>query len=272
MDLRTKISRLRTKEDLVLYKWTCGKSRIADMFIPLSNLRLNTLTCNGGRVYFSSAAPVLYMDRGRSVIKFSDRDVLTITDGDRKGINILSHFIHENESAVQAQYCMNKEIDGDKQSKWLEQKIMSLGCSPVYPVSSIVMPELFRLSRNLESIKPLFTSAMLAAIGANRTYSVERLLELFREHFELFGTSTSVGYVIPNDFVAAGGLCVAASRGMGLKSGSVVHSIPWTIYREIVESRKWVINTGERNELVESDSRCGEEENQTHIHSDNGTG
>lgn len=270
MDLKTKLSRLRTKEDLVLYKWTCGHGRVADMFIPLSNLRLNVLTCNGGRVYYSIAAPILYLDKGRSVIRFLDKDVLTVVSGDRLGVNILSRFLHEGEEAVPAQYCTSREIDGDKHPKWLEQKIMSMGCSPVYPVSGLIMPELFRMSRSLDGIKPLFTSTMLAAIGASRTDSVERLIELFRDHFELFGVSTPSGYVIPNEFVSAGGLCVAASRGVGMKSGSVVHSIPLTLFRQAMESRKWNINTGEPNELGRIDQQCGDPKCKAGVDGDDG--
>ena len=252
MDLKTKLSRLRTKEDLVLYKWACGKSRIADMFIPLSNLRLNVLTCNGGRIYFSSAAPILYLERGRSVIKFVDKGVLTVVEGARKGINVLSGFLHEDETAIPAQYCARREIDGTP-PKWIEQKIMSLGCSPCYPMVTVIVPELFRITRNLDSIRPLFTSAMLAAIGATRSDSIDRLLDLFKEHFDLFGTVTEAGYVLPNEFVAVGGLCVASSKGICMKSGSAVHSIPLTLFKESMEARKWSIYTGEPNELERTD-------------------
>ena len=93
MDLKTKLTRLQTNADLALYKWTAGKFRMAGEFVLLSNLRLNTLACDGGRVTLSVAAPVLYMDRGRTVIRFLDRDVLTVTEGPRKGINVLGRFL-----------------------------------------------------------------------------------------------------------------------------------------------------------------------------------
>ena len=119
MDLKTKLTRLQTNADLALYKWTAGKFRMAGEFVLLSNLRLNTLACDGGRVTLSVAAPVLYMDRGRTVIRFLDRDVLTVTEGPRKGINVLGRFLQEDENAVPATYCMHKEIRNEKLPKWI---------------------------------------------------------------------------------------------------------------------------------------------------------
>lgn len=247
MDLKTKLSRLRTQEDIVLYKWTAGKQRIANDFIFLSQLRLNTVACSGGRITFSCAAPVLFMDRGRTTIKLCDRDVLTVLDGPRKGINVLGGFLHDDEQAVPAQFCRRLDIVDERQPKWIASRLLSMGCSPVYPVSRIITPELFRISRNPGSLRPIFTTAMLHAIGGTRSDSMQELMRKFQAHLDLFGARTDDGYVISNDYIATGGCCVAAARGISVRAGSYVHLIPLYQYRAEVLQRKWKIDTGEEN-------------------------
>lgn len=262
MDLKTKLARLQTNADLALYKWTSGKARIAGEFILLSNIRLNSLVCDRGRVTFSVAAPVLYMDRGRAVIRFLDRDVLTVADGARKGINALSRFLVDGENAVPATYCCSMELAPDSRvPKWIADKVLSMGNSPVYPVTRLISPELFRISKRPETLRPVFNTAMLKAIGGSRTDSMEALTRKFLENFDLFGAKTDNGYVIANDYIATGGCCVAAARGLSMRSGSLTHMMPLALYRQELAERHWAVNTGEtEDEMVEdTGGRDGEE-------------
>ena len=78
IDFHSKMNRLRRLEDAAIFRWTGGHKRIADDYILLSNLRLNTISCSQGRVFYSSAAAVVYNVHGRPVISFRDRDLLTV--------------------------------------------------------------------------------------------------------------------------------------------------------------------------------------------------
>lgn len=89
MDFLTKLEKLRRLDGVVLYKWTAARRRLGGDFIPLNSVRLHTITCEGGRVTYSAAAPVVFMERGRSVIKFLDANVLNVMEGPRKGLNIV---------------------------------------------------------------------------------------------------------------------------------------------------------------------------------------
>lgn len=255
MNLKQKLERLRAETSLVLYKWTCGKTRVADGYILLSDLRLNVLVGDRGRVIYSVAAPVLYMDRGLPVISFRDHDVLTVTDGARKGINILGQFLRDDEHAVPAKFCTTREILDEHQPAWLVDKVLSLGCSPVYPVGRIIMPELFRISRQPETLRLVFSKHLIHAIGGKEGDTIDVLRRKFIENKEAIGTRTDSGYVIAYDHVASGGCCVAASKGITLRSGSVVHMMPLGAFRVELRQRKWIINTGEANGLADSDDK-----------------
>lgn len=242
MTLYDKLQRLKRMQDLALFKWVCGSKRVAHNFILLSDLRLNTLTCHDGRVVFSSAAPILFMERNRPVIQFRDSDVMTVLNGPRKGINILSRFLQPGEEAAACRYCEWREVvDSSYCPKWLEEKIMSIGNSPTYPVSKIIMPELFRISKKPETLKPIFTSSFIDEIGGSRSDSMQQLLQKFYENLELFGYHTDEGYVISNDYIATGGCCVAASKGINARTGSSVHMMTIRAFTADIGRRHWSI-------------------------------
>ena len=248
MTLYDKLQILRRMQDLVLFKWVCGQKRVASNFIMLSDLRLNTLTCHAGRVVFSSAAPILFMEKGRPVIQFRDSDIMTVLNGTRKGINILSRVLQPVEEASACRYCDWREIvDSSYCPKWLEDKIMSMGNSPTYPVSKVIMPELFRISKKPETLKPIFSSSFIEDIGGSKTDSIQELLQKFYNNLDLFGYHTDEGYVISNDYIATGGCCVAASKGINARTGSSVHMMTLRAFAADVARRHWSIQLARQN-------------------------
>lgn len=244
MTLREKIERLHELGDVVLFRWMAGKHRVAKDFILLSTLRFESLTCTKDKLFFSSAAPILYMDRGRPRIVLRDRDVLTITSGKRQGMTIIPAMLQDGEGAAEARHCRRMIVNEDYCPKWLATKIMSMAGSSMYPVSRIVMPEIFRISKNPASLKPFFTKGLLLDIGADPHDSVEELHRKFQANLRMFGKFTDDGYVINNDKIATGGCCVAAAKGI-TGAGSMVHMTTLRQFRSDVESKHWVIGCSE---------------------------
>lgn len=249
MDLKIKLDKLKALDGLALYKWTARRSRIADSFILLSDLRLNTLTCDKGQVVFSSAAPVLLTKHGRPHIRFLDRGVLHITDGPRKGINIDSRRLRVDDEATLASFCGSFVIDSPEQLPWIKKRVMSMGCSPVYPSGRLIVPELFRISKDREAFKPLFTRGLIELLGGDKNTPVPVLQELFRQHIKRVAAITGNGWVISNDYVSRGGCCVVSSNGITPRGGSCVQEMPLAAYRRELLLRDWDINTGDRDEF-----------------------
>ena len=91
INLHEKVTKLKRLEDVVMFRWVGGHKRIAGDYLLLSNLRLNVLSCSRGNVVYSSSAPIVYNVKGRPVISFRDRDLMTIVSGSaRAGINVVS--------------------------------------------------------------------------------------------------------------------------------------------------------------------------------------
>ena len=244
MTLHEKIERLHELGDVVLYRWMTGKHRIAKDFVVLSALRLEVLSCTKNKLFFSMSAPVLYMDRGRPRIVMRDRDVLSITSGKRAGMTIIPSVLQDGENAVEARYCKRMQVREDYCQKWLANKIMSIAGSSVYPVSRIIVPEMFRISKNPIVLKPFFTTGLLKDIGGTPNDSVDQLLQKFHANLSMFAKDTDDGWIINNDMIATGGCCIAAAKGI-TGSGSMVHMTTLRQFQTDVQSKHWVIGYSE---------------------------
>lgn len=240
--LREKIRRLHNVGDIVLYRWSAGRYRMAKDYVPLSMVRLDVLTCTKDCLIFSSSAPCLVMVNGKPYVNFRDRGILTVIGGPRNGMNITSGMLKEDETAAEARHCTAVLVDEDHCQKWLENKIMSMGLSPVYPVSRIIAPELSRISRKTCALKPQITNEMKRVLGCAMNAPVDEIIRKFQSNLELFGKETDEGWVVAFDHVATGGCCVAAARGISAGS-AMVHKMPLYMFQMEAASRHWLIST-----------------------------
>ena len=244
INFHDKMVKLKRLEDIAVFKWSGGHKRIAGDYLLLSNLRLNTLTCTRGRVYYSSAAAIVYNVHGRPVVSFRDKDLLTIINGsNRTGINVPSGMLKPGEEAAPTRFCEWREVDEDHCPKWLEQRIMGMATSTVYCVSQIRMPDLYRISKKPETLKPIFSSSLIKAIGGDKKDSTETLMQKFHDNLDLFGIYNSEGYIVPNEYICAGGCCVVAARGIPATTGSIVFPMPLKTFVADVSRLHWDITT-----------------------------
>ena len=59
-NLHDKMVKLKRLDDVVMFRWVAGHKRIAGDYVLLSNMRLNVLSCDHGKVVYSSSAPIMY--------------------------------------------------------------------------------------------------------------------------------------------------------------------------------------------------------------------
>ena len=240
--LHEKLRHLHEVGDIVLYRWSTGRFRIAKDYTVLSSLRMEVLTCTKDHILFSSCAPCLFIPNGRPQVRLWDHDILSITDGPRQGMNITASMLKDGEMAVEARHCTNLEVDEYHCEKWLEKKVMSMGLCPVYPVSRIIMPELFRISKKINVLKPQITNELKRTLGCAMDASVDEINKKFQDNLKLFGHEADDGWVVSNDHIATGGCLVALVKGIA--SGvSMVHKMPLTMFQMEVANRHWQIRT-----------------------------
>lgn len=243
--LHEKLRRLHEVGDIVLYRWSTGRFRVAKDYAMLSSIRFEVLTCTKNYILFSSCAPCLFIPNGRPQVRFQDHDILSISDGPRKGMNITSSMLKDGEMAIEARHCTHMEVDEFHCEKWLEKKVMSMGLNPVYPVSRIIMPELCRISKKISVLKPQITNELKRTLGCSMDASVDEINQRFQENLQMFGQKTDDGWVVSNDHIASGGCLVAAVKGLagGSSSSSMVHKMPLTMFQIEIANRHWDIKT-----------------------------
>lgn len=244
INFHDKLVKLRRLEDVAVFKWMGGHKRIAGDYLLLSNLRLNVLTCSRGHIYYSSAAPIMYQVHGRPVISFRDRDLMTIIAGsNRVGINVPSNMLKTGEEATQTRFCEWREVDEDHCPKWLEQRIMSMVTGTIYCAYQVHLPDLFRISKKPETLKPIFSATLIRAIGGAPGDSTEVLLKKFHDNLELFGQYKEDGYICPAEYICAGGCCVVAAKGIPATNGSLVFTMPLKSFAAEASRNHWQIKT-----------------------------
>ena len=224
-----------------MFRWSAGAHRIAGEFVYLNDLRLNALLCIKGRVMFCCAAPVLYVGRGRATVRFYDKNVLKVQNGKRQSVNILASWLKDDEEATEVKYLAH-EIVKENAKQWIAQKIMSMACAqPLHSAYHVPVPQMYRLTRNPETLVPVITTAMYKALGLSRDTPMADVRAAFLSKLNLFGDTIDDGYVIADEYVVSGGCCVASARGMFPKSGSVVFTMPATTFLAEMDEKNWCV-------------------------------
>lgn len=224
----------------MLFKWSATRHRLQNGLILLSNLRLNTLLCDGGQVRFSASAPVLYSRRGRPDIAFHDKGVLVVIDGPRTGTNITMTDLRKSDVTTHARYTGQFDLLKDNVPPWVADRVLSLGCTPAWPVERIVVPDIYRLSRDKESFRPIVTADILQELGLDKDASPEKLQESFMQIIKTVGMDTDDGWIVPFG-MASGGCCVVRPRGITIRSGSVPHQMLAGLFLQESNNRNWEV-------------------------------
>ena len=217
----------------------------AGHYVLLSDLRLNVLSCDNGVAMFSIAAPVLFMQVGHPVIRLYSRNVLTVTSGDRKGINICGYQLREGETAVQTRHVFEQSLESKNIGKEAAKRTMSLAASLAQPVMHLVVPRVCRITKDPTQLRPMYSRQLLDVIGAKPSDSAEDLKQRFLDNLGKIGVELAEGWCIPGELIAAGGCAVVPDSGFSKRTGSMSFQLPLENLRNDLSVRRWDVNTGE---------------------------
>ena len=127
---------------------------------------------------------------------------------------------------------------------------MSMTTSTIYCAYSMRIPDLYRISKKPETLKPIFSAKLIKAIGGERGDSTEVLMQKFHNNLDLFGKFNTDGYIIPNEYICAGGCCVVAAKGTPAATGSIVFTMPLQTFVADVSRLHWQIITALEAEKI----------------------
>lgn len=229
-----------------MYRWaTITRQKIAKSYIRLSDIRLLVLVAYKGVVVFDMAAPVVYCDKGRSITNFADEDVMVNVSSEGAGVNVLCSRRSDKKDYVEAKCCglCNLNVEPAELTYQLQHRVLSMLKHPVYRVTRIIAPTMYRITMTPENLRPMFTSNLVSAIGGVRGDSLAELQCKFKENLDNLGEMTPNGYIIPAEYIAHGGCGAVPAAGIQGKYGGAVFQMPLGAFlNEIRNNSKWRLN------------------------------
>lgn len=238
-----KFNSLKEGPEKVIFGYRYIRQKVED-FVSISNLRLEILQVKDGKVMLSSAVPVLDINYGKGSIAFCDKDVCFITSGPKANIILRNKHLKPDEEASPVSYCYNMLLNENSQISYLK-KAVTMANAPAYPGLDMREPEVYRCSKNPERFRLNWTKGLSEAlgIGNNKVKDNETLKKLFLEKLDSLAIKTEEGYVVPFNWIYAGGMIIADAKNMGKYQPSVYYKRSVDFLRNWAAARNWSITT-----------------------------
>ena len=236
-----KFASLKEGPDKVVFGYRYVRQKIEN-YISITNLRLEILQIKEGKVMLTSAVPVLDISHNKGTVAFCDKDVCFITSGPRTNIIARTKYLKEGEEATPVSFCYAEELTEDSQFDYLKRAVM-FNSAEVYPGIDMREPEMFRCSKNPERFRLNFNTQLADLLGVSDTEfkNANLLKEKFLQKIDTLACKTQEGYVVPFDWIYAGGMVIADASFMGKLKPSAFFIRSNTFLSHWVVAKGWNI-------------------------------
>lgn len=234
---KLKIARESSSRVVFCYKYVW--SRIDD-YVSLTNLRLEAIQVRDGKVFHTQAAPVLDVNHGKPRVAFADSGIVQVTSGPRSNIVLRERLLHANETAAPVPFCGTREITESSDEKEL-QVVYDFLTSAAFPGVDMRMPQLFRITKNPERLRLNITPGLLQALDLDPGTPSKEIQDAFMNRLPSISAQTSEGYVLPFDWVYAGGMIAASITGIGKHKPKVLYTRGMDFFRNWCAAKQWSI-------------------------------
>lgn len=235
-----KINNAKQMQDRVLFAWRFKDRKLEGKYVSLTNLRLEVLQIHNGRMLYTQAAPILKCVRGSNEVCYYDNNVMIITAGKRAGITVLAETLKDGEEAHLASMLGTVEITNDTDTNYIN-KAYTMLVDGGYPGRDMRVPQLFRCTKQPKSLKVNYTTDLLKLIKAPAGATSDQLENCFVNSINKIGTATSSGFVIPFEYVYAGGMVVADGTGVTKNGTSYMQERSYDFFQQYVKFHDWKI-------------------------------
>lgn len=221
------------------YRYVVNK-KLSEAYVPITNLRLEVLQVGGGKVKHTLAVPLLDVRFGKSNIIFADKKVVYVSDGPRANIIIRSWFAKDDEQVTVVPHCGTVTVTEDSKPELLE-RVCRLWKAPAYPGLDMRVPDMYRCTKNPDRLRLNVTRDLRSALGLKTGVAPEDLKELFMANIESLTVQTDKGYVIPMEWVYAGGMIVADGSTVAKQFPAVCYIRSTEFFKNWCTAHKWDI-------------------------------
>jgi hypothetical protein len=232
-----KLESIREGPDRVIFGYKfCGKT-VAD-YVSLTNLRMEIVQVNQGQIMHTLAAPVLEVRHGKSYIDWHDSDLVMPTTGPRANIILRSRYLKKDEQASPASNCRAVMVTEDSDERLLN-RVIALCSKPAYPGIDMREPSFFRCTKNPERMRLNYVPELLAALGLESGVSADVLKEAFMAAINTVTIPTEGGYVVPFEWVYAGGMVVTPALDLGKLFPKTLYVRTPQFFQSYVAAKQW---------------------------------
>ena len=242
MELAKQLEKLKTikqAQPQVIFGYRYCHTKL-DNYVSLTNLRFEALQISPDKLLYTMAAPVLEISHGKSFIRFHDKDLVIPTEGDRAGILLRSCYLKEGEAASPAPGCATVEVNEDSAERYIERAV-DIFTRPAYPGIDMRLPPFFRCTKNPERLRLNYVPGLLNALGINTKVTAAALKKAFIDNLDSIAATTDGGWVVPFDWVYAGGMVVAAAENLGKKGPKIFYTRSLSFFKNFIKANGWEI-------------------------------
>lgn len=234
-----KLESIRTGSPRVIFGYRYCSSKLDD-YVSLTNLRLEVVQVDQGKILYTLAAPVLEVRHGKNFVEFHDRDLVIPTTGPRANILLRDKYLKDGEAAAPAPLCYTVEVTSDSDERILT-RVCDMCSKPAFPGIDMRMPAFFRCTKNPSRLRLNYVPELLEALGLEAGISQADMKEAFLDSLQTVATPTDEGWVVPFEWVYAGGMVVTSSVNLGKRSPKILYVRSPQFFRNYVSAKGWVI-------------------------------
>ena len=242
MELAQKLQKLesiRRGPPRVIFGYRYCSSKLAD-YVSLTNLRLEIVQVNNGQVQYTMAAPVLEVRHGKNFVEFHDRELVIPVDGPRANILLRSRYLKTGETASPAPMCFTAEVTSDSDERILS-RVCDICSKPAFPGIDMRMPVFYRCTKNPSRLRLNYVPELLQALGLEAGTAQEDLKSTFLSSLHSIAIPTDEGWVVPFEWVYAGGMVVTAIADLGKRCPKVLHVRSPQFFNNYVNAKGWLL-------------------------------
>lgn len=241
-----KIERLARADDFVIYRWITHGKRIENQYYRLADVRLQGIRYGAGKVSLFEAAAIPIASGPPNRLLLRSSGIFSILDGDHAGL--LSTEVPEGASFAVAQHTGVEEITQSSPRHKLEL-VRTLVTSPYLPVCTIVLPNMYRLTRNPARLRLHVTQDLLDAWSLPQGCSSADIDRAFQQYLDTCASNTGSGYIVPADMVHSGGTIVCDSMLVSRNSTSSIFGLPGATFDAVCAAKLYQILGKEKYEV-----------------------
>ena len=222
-----------------LFGWRYFNHKLED-YVAISNLRLEMVQKLPDKILYTLAAPVMEVSHGKAEIRYYDKDLVFVTKGRKANIIMRSCYLKDSDEAVPAPSCGTVEVTEDSDERYIE-RVTDLFSNPAFPGLDMRVPDYFRCSKDPSRLRLNFSASLRQALGLPSNVTAEELKEAFMENLQNVASATSEGWVVPFEWVYAGGMVVVPAVNMGKRRPKLVYVRSNQFVENFIKANQWKI-------------------------------